>query len=233
MTPYYEIHGDGEPLVLLHGAFATIRTWGPVLTVLAERRQVIAVELQGHGHTPDVERPLRYETMADDIAGLIDLLGSRPTDVLGHRMGGAVALRLAIQHPHKVRSLVLASTPFARTGTHPDAHDAEAARGSYEAVAPRPDEWPTLVTKVGELLGRDYDWSADVRTLEPRTLLVYGDADEVPLAHAAEFLTLLNDDPPGTPGPRHHLAVLPGTTHRTIGTSPELARVALGFLGAA
>ena len=232
MTPYYEIHGDGEPLVLLHGGFGTIRAWGPVLAGLAEHRQVVAVELQGHGHTPDVDRPLRYETMADDIASLVDLLGSRPVDVLGHGLGGGVALRLGIQHPDAVRGLVLVSTPYARKGWHPDVPTMRSSMyEEYAAVASRPDDWPALVAKVGELLGRDYDWSAEVRELRPRTLLVYGDTDAVPLTHAAEFFALLSAAGDGPRRPRHCLAVLPGTTRDTIGTSPALAQTAARFLG--
>jgi pimeloyl-ACP methyl ester carboxylesterase len=237
LTPYYEIHGDGQPLVLLHGSLGTIRGWGPVLAGLAEHRQVIAVELQGHGHTPDAERPLRYETLADDVAALIDLLGGRPVDVLGHCLGGGVALRLGIQHPAKVRGLVLVSTPYARTGrpdARPTAPDPSAQREAYAAVAPRPEDWPILRTKVRALLDDDYDWSASARALRPRTLLVYADTDTIPLTHAADFFALLGAGRhDGTDRSPHQLAVLPGTTHRTVATSPALVQVASTFLTSA
>lgn len=249
MTPYYEIHGDGKPLLLVHGGFGTSRSWGPVLDGLAARRQVVTVELQGHGHTADVERPLRYESMADDLAGLIDLLGTGPVDVLGLSLGGGVALRLGLQHPGKVRDLVLVSTPCARNGWFPGVLAGMAELGpataepmkqspmyqEYAAVAPRPDDWATLVTKVGELLRREYDWSDEVRGLQPRTLLVYGDADSIPLTHAATFYGLLGGSLQdagwdGQGRPKAQVAVLPDETHYTIGTSPRLAEVANRFL---
>lgn len=224
---YYEVHGDGEPLIVLPGGFMTVAAMGEVIPRLAERRRVIGVELQGHGHTADVDRPLRFETMADDIAGLIAHLGLSQADVLGHSLGGGVALQTAIRHPALVRRLVLASAPFKRQGWYPEvlagmaAIRAEAFSGSpieeaYRTASPTPEAWPSVVSKVRTLLGEEYDWSEGVRALTCPTLLLVGDADSVRLEHAVEFFALLgggqhDGDASGLSASR--LAVLPATTH--------------------
>ncbi len=170
---YYEIHGNGEPLILLHGGFGSIEGWGEVLGTLAKSRRVIAVDLQGHGRTADINRPLRYELMADDIAALIKYLHFEKADIMGYSLGGGVALRTGIQYPEVVNKLVLVSTPFSSAGWYPEVLAAmrqmgpEAAEGMkqspmyqiYAKIAPKPENWPVLVTKMGELLRHDYDWS--------------------------------------------------------------------------
>src|ERR1044071_3253737 len=170
---YYEEHGDGEPLVLLHGGIHAGEMFGPILPALSTTRRVIAVDLQGHGHTADIDRPFRPELMAGDVAALIEHLGLERADVMGYSLGGAVALRTAIQHPDKVRRLVVVSVPFSRAGNFPevnatmDAFGPEAAdmiRRSplyevYELSAPRPEDWTTLIAKIGDALKVDYDWS--------------------------------------------------------------------------
>jgi len=115
---YYEIHGAGAPLVLLHGAYMTIDTMGPILSGLADKRQVIAVEQQGHGRTADVDRPITYEQMADDTAALVRSLEIGSADFVGYSMGGGIALQLAIRHPELVRKLVIASASFTSDGMH-------------------------------------------------------------------------------------------------------------------
>ena len=179
---YYEEHGSGQPLILLHGGLAAGSTYAPVLPALAAGRRVILVDLQAHGHTADVDRPLRYETLADDIAGLIGHLGLDQADVMGYSFGGATALRTAIQHPALVRRLVLVAVPFRRDGWYPESLAGMDQMGShlsdmlkqgplyelYASAAPRAEDWPVLLDKTGDLLRRDYDWSADLERITAR-----------------------------------------------------------------
>ena len=166
---YYELHGSGQPLVALPGSFWTIEAMGELVSQLALSRRVIAVELQGHGHTADIERPLRYQWLADDIAALIRHLGLAQADIFGYSLGGGVALQTAIRHPEVVRKLTLASTAFKRDGWYPEdlaamsAISAEAFAGTpiHDAsirTSPVPEAWPTLVAKVRQLVTSDYDW---------------------------------------------------------------------------
>ena len=225
---YYEIHGGGGvSLVLLHGGFMNVDLWGPLLPGLAQTRQVIAVDLQGHGHTADIDRPFSFEQMADDIAALIAYLGLEQADLFGYSLGGGVALQTTIRHPELVRKLVLASTSFRRDGWYPAILAAERAMDAdtmeespfydvYVAVAPNPDDWPALVAKTRELVsGADYDWGREVADIETPTLLIYGDADAVLPEHQQEFFHLLGGGVIGDlePIPPAQLAVLPGTTH--------------------
>ncbi|MFD6664486.1 alpha/beta fold hydrolase [Micromonospora chalcea] len=246
---WYEEHGNGKPLVLLHGEYGSTETFAPIRPALATRRRLIAVDLQGHGRTADVDRPLRYESMADDVAALLRHLGLPRADVLGYSLGGGVALRTAVQHPDLIRRLVLVSTPFRRHGWYPrtlaamSAHDervAQRMRGTplherYARVAPRPQDWQALWARGGELLRRDYDWSAEVAALPMPVLLVFADADEIPVSHAAEFFGLLGGGHrdaggDGTDRPASRLAVLPGLTHYDVLTSPALPAAVLPFL---
>lgn len=246
---WYEEHGTGKPLVLLHGGYGSTETFAPVRQALAARRRLIAVDLRGHGRTGGLDRPLRYESMADDVAGLLRHLGLPRADVLGYSLGGGVALRTAIQHPALVRRLVLVSTPFRRQGWYPEtlaamsAHDERAAermRGTppyerYARVAPRPQDWPLLWVRSGDLLRRDYDWSAEVAALPMPVLLVFADADEIPVSHAAEFFGLLGGGHrdaggDGADRPASRLAVLPGLTHYDVVASPALPAAVLPFL---
>jgi pimeloyl-ACP methyl ester carboxylesterase len=229
---YYEMHGSGEPLILLPGGFMTVEAMGALVPQLAATRRVIGVELQGHGHTGDVERPLRFETMADDIAALIRHLGFARADIFGYSLGGGVALQTAIRHPEVVRRLALASTPCKREGWYPEvlagmaSISVEGFAGSpieqaYRNASPTPDAWPTVVAKVRQLLSEDYDWSEEVAALKMPTLILVGDADSVRPAHAVEFFGLLGGgkadcDMAGLP--RAQLAVLPATTH--VGWTP-------------
>jgi pimeloyl-ACP methyl ester carboxylesterase len=248
---YYEIHGTGEPVVLLHGGLGAIEMFGDVLTLLAQDHQVIAVDLQAHGRTTDVDRPLRFETMADDIAALVRYLGLENADVVGYSLGGGVALRTAVQHPDVVRKLVLVSTPFRKSGWYPELQAGQAQMGpevaeamrptplyaAYAALAPRPQDWPVLVTKLGDLLRQDYDWSAEVATLRPPTMLVVGDADGVRTAHTVAFYELLGGGKAdagfdGSSMSVARLAILPGLTHYTIFSSPALAATVGPFLDA-
>ena len=229
---YYELHGSGQPLVVLPGAFWTIEAMGELVPQLAASRRIIAVELQGHGHTADIERPLRYEWLADDIAALIRHLGLAQADIFGYSLGGGVALQTALRHPEVVRKLALASTAFKRDGWYPEdlaamsAMSAEAFAGTpihdaYLRTSPVPEAWPSVVAKVRQMVTSDYDWTAGVAALTTPTLILVGDADGLRLAHAVEFFGLLgggkaDGDMAGLPPAQ--LAVLPATTH--VGWAP-------------
>ena len=246
---YYEIHGTGDPLVLLHGGFGLTSMFSEILPQLAEKRQVIAVDLQGHGRTADIDRPLRLEFMADDIAALIKHLGLAKADVMGYSMGGGTAMRTAIQHPEVVRKLVVVSVPFKRNGWYPallanmQQMNRETAAflkqtpmyEAYASVAPRPENFPMLCDKMGDMLRQDYDWSNEVAALKMPVLIMFGDADSVPPAHAAEFFSLLGGgkmdgswDESGMSNSR--LALLPATTHYNIFYSPALVPAVTSFL---
>jgi pimeloyl-ACP methyl ester carboxylesterase len=241
--------GEGSPLILLHGGFGTGEMFGPNLELLAAGRQVIAVDLQSHGRSPAAHRPMRLEAMGDDLAAFTRALGLDRPAVMGFSLGGAVGLRMAIQHPDLVDRLVLVSTVFKRSGWYPemtagmDAMGPEAVEfmrqtplyAAYAAVAPNVDDWPVLVSEIADGLKVDYDWSADIPGLSMAVMLVIGDADGVPPSHAVEFFNLLggglrdaNWDRSGMT--RHRLAVLPGVTHYDINETPALSQAVIPFL---
>jgi len=251
LSLYYEEHGDGPgtPLILLHGGFGTGDMFGPVLTELAQGRRVITADLQGHGRTADIARPLRFETMADDIAGLIAHLGPARADVMGYSLGGGTALRVAIQHPDLVRRLVIVSQAHKRDAWYPEVRANFDQMGrqlagmfmqspiytAYEKVAPRVEDFPVLMDKVGELTRQDYDWSADVAGITAPAMLVFGDADSVSPAHIAEFYALLGGGQrdgnwDGSARPAARLAVLPSRIHTDMFAAPELAAAVISFL---
>lgn len=251
ITLYYEIHGRGRPLILLHGGLGAIEMFGPNLPALAAGRQVIAVDLQGHGRTADIDRPLRVQSMADDIAGLIAHLELERPDIMGYSLGGGVALQTAIRHPDVVGKLVILSTPFRRDGFYPDilrqqaqvnAAAADALKPTpmyqlYSSIAPRPEDWPRLLDKIGEAMKQDFDFSKEIAEIKAQTLIIAGDADIFPPAHAVEMFALLGGgqrDPgwDGSGRPSSQLAILPGLTHYDIGFAPVLAETVIPFLDA-
>ncbi|WP_238009022.1 alpha/beta hydrolase [Dactylosporangium sp. AC04546] len=243
---WFEEFGEGAPLVLLHGGFWTIPVFGELLPALATRRKVVAVELQGHGHTGDVERPLAYETLADDVAGLVMRRFDAPVDIVGYSLGAGTATRAVIQHPELFRNLVVVSTVAKSAGWYPEVRegmaqlDAEAMRMSplyqqYNQVAPRPEDWPVLVAKMREMLQRDYDWSREIAGIRARTMLVFADADSMPVTHIAEFYGLFGGGQrdarwDGALRAEARLAVLPGRTHYDIMAAPELPALVDEFL---
>jgi pimeloyl-ACP methyl ester carboxylesterase len=235
---YYEIHGTGQPLVLLHGAFSAIGTsFGEVLPSLAERRQVIAFELQAHGRTADIDRPLSIEQMADDVAAALRQLGIEEADIFGYSTGASVALHLVIRHPDVVRKLVLASVTDNLGGVHPGLMEGladmkpEMMFGSpwheeYTRIAPNPDDFATLFAKKTQMDRNLKDVPAEViESIEAPTLLIIGDSDLVRPEHAVEMFRLLGggvfgDTPAGLPSSQ--LAVLPGTSHVTVMSRADL-----------
>jgi pimeloyl-ACP methyl ester carboxylesterase len=247
---YYEIHGTGEPLIVLHGAFGSVEMFGPNIELLAKTREVIGVDLQGHGRTGDIDRPMSPEALADDVAALIGHLGFDKADVMGYSLGGGVALQTAIRHPERIRKLVLVSTAFARNGWFPEVRAGLDAIGPqlaatmkqgpayafYEKIAPRPQDFERVVEKVGAMVKQDYDWTALVTDKLPPTLIVAGDADGLRPAHLVEMYAKLGGGQrdPGWDGSAgrsaSQLAILPGKTHYDIVASPVLATTVEPFL---
>ena len=249
---YYETHGNGPPLILLHGGLGSGEMFGPVLPLLAERHQVVVADLQGHGRTADIDRPLDVRLMAGDIAALVDHLGLAKPDVVGYSLGGGVALQTAARYPAKVRRLVLVSANLRPDAIYPEmrvqqgqvnAAAAEFMKETpmyqlYQRVAPRPENFPRLLTKIGEAMAQDFDFTEEVRGLQMPTLVVAADADMAPPSHYVDVFKLLGGGlrdggwmGEGRPNGGHALAILPGLTHYNIGNSPLLAAATLAFLG--
>src|SRR5207302_1957256 len=172
---YHEIYGQGEPLVLIHGGLTTIGEMQGWVQPLAKTRRVIAVEMQGHGRTADTDRPMSFATMGDDIAALLDHLKIPKADLVGHSFGGATAIRAAIQHPDKVRRLVVISSPHARSGWYPETQEGmgrisasiaenmmQTPTGQLSQQWPEPQRFPQFLDKMGRMMSEDYDWSADI-----------------------------------------------------------------------
>jgi pimeloyl-ACP methyl ester carboxylesterase len=248
---YYETHGTGEPLVLLHGGLGSGEMFAPILPTLAEHHQIILVDLQGHGRTADIDRPIDVRLMADDIAALIDHLGLHKPDVVGYSLGGGVALQVAIRHPQAVGRLVSASANIRRDAIYPEmlaqqgqvsAAAAEFMKETpmyelYQRVAPRPQDFPRLLDKIGQAMAQDFDFTDEVSGLQVPTLVVAADADMAPPSHYAEVFALLDGGQrdggwmgEGRPAGGHALAILPGLTHYNVFLSPLFAAVTLDFL---
>jgi len=245
----YQLVGEGEPLILLHGGFGSVEMFGPNVELLAAGRRVIGVDLQSHGRSPAADRPMRFETMADDIGALIRTLGFDRAAIMGFSLGGAVGLRTAIQHPDVVERLVLVSTVFKRQGWHPEMTAGMDSMGpetadflmqspmyeAYRRIAPRVEDWPVLVRQVAEVVKVDYDWSAEIPGLAMPIMLVIGDADGLPPSHAVEFFGLLGGGQRDAGWDRsgmtkHRLAILPGVTHYDINAVPALSAAIIPFL---
>lgn len=243
---YYEIRGTGEPLILLHGGVVGITMFGPNLDALSQKRKVIAVELQGHGHTADIDRQLSFEAMADDVAALLKFLDINKADVMGYSLGGGVALQTAIRHPEMVSKLVIVSAPFKRSGFYPEIIAAFDQMGpaAGEPMKQSPlakmypnVDWSQLFAKLGDLLRKDYDWSKEVAAIKAPTMIVFADADAVRPAHIIDFYGLFGGGQrdagfDGSKRPSNQLAILPGLTHYSISSSLALATAVTPFLEA-
>jgi pimeloyl-ACP methyl ester carboxylesterase len=245
---YHEIYGEGEPVVLIHGGLTTIGEMQGWVQPLAEAWQVIAVEMQGHGRTADTDRPMSFPTMGDDIAALLDHLKIPKAHLVGHSFGGASAIRGAIQHPEKVRRLVVVSSPYARSGWYPEAQRGmsqvgaamaenmmQTPTGKLSKQWPEPQRFPEFLDKMGKMMSEDYDWSADIAQLPMPVLLVFPDNDSVSQKHVAEFFALMGGGvkEPGwlnTQLSKSRLAVVPGYSHYNFITSPEVPQIVGKFL---
>jgi pimeloyl-ACP methyl ester carboxylesterase len=243
---FSSVQGAGKPLILLHGGIDP-DSFGSNLAELAKSRQVIAVHLQGHGRTPDADRPLRCETLGDDVAALIGHLKLGKADVMGYSLGASVALQTAIRHPEVVDRLVLVSAPMSQDGYYPDGVAAfeqlEANAGTFgESVRASPlgeaypeVDWTNLFRKLGDLGKRPFDWSADVARIRTRTLLVFADADAIRPEHMIEFWKALGGGQrdagiDGSQRPASQLAIMPNTTHYTLAVEPMLPEIVERFL---
>ena len=248
---YYETHGSGRPLILLHGGLGSGEMFGPILPTLAENHQVVVPDLQGHGRTADIPRPIDARLMADDIAALIEHLGLEKPDLVGYSLGGGVAFFVAVRHPSKVTRLVIASANIRRDAIPAEmlaqqaqvtAAAAESMRDTpmyqlYQRVAPRPEDFPTLLDKIGASMAKDFDFSEELRGIKVPTMLVCADADMAPPSHYVEAFKLLDGGlrdggwlGEGRPRGGHALAILPGLTHYDLCTSPLFAAVTLDFV---
>ena len=245
---HYQTRGHGAPLILLHGGVMP-DCFGTNVEALAQGRQVIQVHLQGHGHTPDEDRPLRFESMADDVALLIQHLGLGAADVLGYSMGGGVALQTAFRHPGAVRKLVVMAQPMRQTAWFPE------VRAAFDGMATHAPQiaqniqrspmatiypevrWEALLRKIGELESREFDWRAEMAALKMPTMLLFADADALPVDHMAEFYKALGGAQrdaglDGSLRSTARLAILPGTTHYDLAANPAVAGLVAGFLDA-
>jgi len=248
---YYETHGSGRPLILLHGGLGSGEMFGPVLPLLAERHQVVTVDLQGHGRTADIDRPLDAVLMAGDIAALIDHLQLARPDVVGYSLGGGVAFHTAAKYPAKVRRLVMVSANIRPDAIYPEMRAQQGQVNAaavefmkdtpmyllYQRVAPRPQDFPRLLEKIGDAMSKDFDFTEEVRGLQVPTLVVAADADMAPPSHYVEMFKLLDGGlrdggwmSEGRPKGGHALAILPGLTHHNIFSSPLFAAATLAFL---
>lgn len=245
---YHEIYGQGEPVVLIHGGLTTIGEMQTWVEKLASTRKVIAVEMQGHGHTADTDRPLSVLTLGDDIAALLGHLEIPRADIVGHSFGGAVALRTAIQWPKKVRRLIVISSPHARSAWYPEAREGmsqvgaalasplmQTPTGKLSREWPEPERFPRFLDKLGKLMSEDYDWSDSIAALPMPVLLVFADNDSMSQRSIAEFFALLGGGvkEPGwqnTKLSKSRLAVVPGYSHYNLQSSPEVPQIIGKFL---
>ena len=244
---YYEIHGDGPPLVLLHGGVNPSDTFGAPLAAMAKTHKVIAIHLRGHGSSTDSDEPWSTEAMADDVAAVLRQLGIGKARFMGYSLGAAVSLQVAIRHPELVEKLVAVSIAFRADGNYPEVRQAfaqmpgmAAAIGQQLSASPLaqlyPDiDWETVFRKSGEMNLEAHDWSADVAQIKAPTLLVFADADSIRPEHMVEFWKLLGGGQrdagfDGSLRPASQLAIIPNTTHYNLIQSPLLTDVATAFL---
>ena len=245
MQMYYEVSGSGEPLVVLHGAYMNIPTMGEIIPMLAETHTVYALELQGHGRTNDIDRPITYPNMTSDVAAFMDAVGLEKADVFGYSMGAAVGLRLAVEHPDKVDQLVAASVAYDLSGMQPEYNAmvptmspemfvGTPMEDAWKQYAPDPDGFRPFVERMIALEHEPVAWEADVKALQAPVLLIAGDADVMTLEHTVAMFRLLGGGAMGDMGqplPASRLAILPATSHTAvIGQAQLLHQIIEPFL---
>ena len=237
MQMYYEVSGEGDPLIVLHGSYMNIPTMGEIIPTLAETNKVYALELQGHGRTTDIDRPITYPNLADDVAAFMDAVGLEKANVFGYSMGAAAGLQLAIRHPEKVEKLVAASTAYDAEGWQPAFKDfipqmtvemfteVPVLVEPHRKLSPNPDGFVELAEKLIQLEKEPMQWEADVKALKTPVLIITGDADAATLEHSVALFRLLGGGVMGDMGkplPASRLAVLPATSHTAVITQVDL-----------
>ena len=236
MQMYYEVSGEGDPLIVLHGAYMNIPSMGAIIPKLAETHKVYALELQGHGRTTDIDRPITYQNLADDVAAFMDAVGLKKADVFGYSMGAVAGLQLAIRHPDKVNKLVAASGAYDAGGFQPEftafipKMTVEMFVGmpfarDYRKLAANPEGFPELVKKLIALEKEPMAWENDVKALKTPVLIITGDADVATLEHSVAMFRLLGGGAMGDMGKplsASRLAVLPATSHTAVITQSDL-----------
>jgi len=236
MQMYYEVSGAGDPIVVLHGAYMSIPTMGAIVPMLAKTHKVYAVELQGHGRTTDIARPITYPNLADDVAAFMDSVGLAKADIFGYSMGSVTGLQLAFRHPAKVNKLVMASGAYDAEGWQPEFKAMIPTMtpemltntplpAEYRKLAPNPNGFPELARKLIALEKEPMAWEAEVKALKTPVLIITGDADVATLEHSVKLFRLLGGGAfgdMGKPLPASRLAVLPATSHTSVITQPEL-----------
>lgn len=246
---YYEVRGEGEPLLLLHGGLGSIDMFAPILPALSQRRQIVAVDLHGHGRTALGSRNIDLIDIGNDLAALLKQLGYGKIDALGYSFGGGAAFRLAVQHPDLVRRLVLVSAGYSHDGFYSEIRAQQVQVGaamaefmkdtpmykSYVAVAPHPQDFPKLLDQMGRYMRNAYDWSADAATLKMPVMLVFADGDMYRPEHVVKFYQLLGGGLRDAGWMRetmsqNRLAIIPNRTHYDLFFAPELVPTVLPFL---
>ena len=241
MRMYYEVSGQGEPLIVLHGAYMNIPSMGAIIPRLARSHRVYALELQGHGRTTDIDRPITYPNLADDVAAFMDAVHLVKADVFGYSMGAVTGLQLAIRHPEKVNKLVMASGGYDAEGWQPEFKAfipqmtvemfvAMPFAAEYRKLAPNPNGFPELVRKLIALEKEPMAWEQEVKALKTPVLIIAGDADAATLEHTVAMFRLLGGGVMGDMGKplaASRLAILPATSHTAVITQVDLL---IGFI---
>ncbi|WEK04960.1 MAG: alpha/beta hydrolase [Candidatus Devosia phytovorans] len=241
MQMYYETSGTGDPLIVLHGAYMNIPTMGEIIPRLAETHKVYAIEFQGHGRTNDIDRPVTYPNLADDVATFMDALGIEKADVFGYSMGAAAGLRLAIDHPEKVDQLIAASVSYDMTGAQPEFLEmiptmtpemfvGTPMETAWKELAPNPDGFRPFVERMIALEHEPMAWGDEVKALKMPILVIAGDSDMVTLEHLVDMFHLLGGGGPGDMGKplgTARLAILPATSHTAVIDQTDLL---MGFI---
>lgn len=241
MRMYYEVSGSGDPIVVLHGAYMNIPAMGGIIPALAENHTVYALEFQGHGRTNDIDRPITYPNLADDVAVFMDEVGIEKADVLGYSMGAAAALRLALDHPEKVDQLITASVSYDMAGSQPaflemiptmvpEMFVGTPMEDAWKALSPDPEGFRPFVERMIALEHEPLAWGDEVKSLKVPTLIIAGDADMMTLEHIVSMFRLLGGGEPGDMGKplgASRLAILPATSHTAVIDQVDLL---MGFI---
>ena len=234
MEMYYEVSGQGDPMIVLHGAHMNIDTMGEIIPTLAQTHTVYAIEFQGHGRTNDIDRPINYPNLASDVAAFMDAVGIEKADVFGYSMGAAAGLKFAIDYPERIDQLIAASTSFTYEGMQEEylAMVPEMGPEMFEffeegwtALAPDPEGFDAFIEKMIALEHEPFDWTEDVANLQAPVLIIAGDADVVTLEHSVDLFNMLGGGvmgDMGVPLPQSRLAIMPATSHTAVISQTDL-----------